>query len=79
MANRLEKKIHEFFIKGDDILVQPDIYAPFAKSLVHVFRNAVAHGIEDPEDREDEGKDEFGTIACSIHDDGGPCNHRNLR
>lgn len=66
MALRFEKKIHPFSIEGDDIMVHPDIYAHFTKTLVHVFRNAVAHGIEDPEEREDAGKDEAGTITCTV-------------
>ena len=32
--------------------------------MVHVFRNAVEHGIETPDERVDAGKPEAGRIAC---------------
>lgn len=33
---------------------------------MHVFRNAVAHGLETPEARWAAGKDEVGKISCSV-------------
>lgn len=40
----------------------------FAKSLIHVIRNSVDHGIETPEERVEHNKDEFGTVRLSISD-----------
>ncbi len=36
--------------------------------MVHVFRNAIDHGIETMEERVEQGKPEIGTIACRIMD-----------
>ena len=49
----------------EDILVKENI-KPFIKSLVHVFRNSVDHGIENPDDRLLKEKDEAGTIVCKF-------------
>lgn len=66
LAVRLGKEVHPFAIEGDDILLNPDRFGQFAKSLVHVFRNAVDHGIEPPDERIALQKDEVGTIRCTI-------------
>ena len=65
-AQRLEKEIYEFEIIGDDEILVPDSYKPFIKSLIHLFRNSVDHGIETPEERVELDKDERGTISCII-------------
>jgi two-component system chemotaxis sensor kinase CheA len=66
IAERLGKTLRPFGVEGDDIPVDPDRLRGFTKSLVHVFRNAVVHGIETPDERVLLGKDEAGVIACSI-------------
>ena len=66
MADRSGKLLHPLHIQGDDIYFDPRVFNPFIKSLVHVFRNAVAHGIEDPEERLEKGKPESGQIQCRI-------------
>jgi len=65
-AQRLEKEIYEFEIIGDGNTLVPDSFKPFLKSLVHMFRNSVDHGIETPEERVELDKDEIGTISCSF-------------
>lgn len=65
LAQRLGKSINPVIIEQGDFLVDPDNYHDFAKALVHVFRNSVDHGIETPDQRLDQGKEEFGTIICS--------------
>jgi two-component system chemotaxis sensor kinase CheA len=70
-AERLEKAVAPLIVEGgDDLRIDPEIYRPFLRSLVHVFRNAVVHGIEDPETRVRAGKAEAGTVTCSVADDG---------
>ncbi len=71
LAARLEKEIYPFDIIGDNKFVISDKLKPFIKSLVHVFRNSVDHGIETPDIRVELEKDEVGTISCSyeIKDD----------
>lgn len=66
LALRLGKTIADVRVRGADVRVDPDVVAPFAKSLVHVFRNAVAHGIETPDERLETGKEEVGTLDCEI-------------
>lgn len=67
LAQRLGKAIHPIMIKSEkDIFVAEEKYHEFVKSLVHVFRNAVDHGIEVPKERIHKKKDEFGTITCEI-------------
>lgn len=66
MAQRLDKQVYPFVIEGDDLLVDSDYYHQFARSLVHVFRNCVDHGLENAEARAIQGKEEIGTIRCSI-------------
>ncbi|MBF4692054.1 ATP-binding protein [Fusibacter ferrireducens] len=66
LAERLDKTIHNFEIESENILVDEIRFQDFIKSMVHVFRNAVDHGIELPDDRVDSGKDMMGTIKCAI-------------
>ncbi len=65
LAHKLEKEVYEF---EKEVLVS-ESYKPFIKSLVHIFRNSVDHGIEDPETRLLNKKNERGTINCSFHVD----------
>lgn len=90
-AKRLEKEVAPIVVKGGgDVWIDPNAYRPFLRALVHVFRNAVAHGIETPEARWEAEKDETGKIICSvtqdgkkiklsIEDDGGGINLEGLR
>lgn len=66
LAEKLEKTIYKFKIQGSDIRVNPQKFLAFTKSLVHVFRNAIDHGIESPDTRIEANKDETGKIICSI-------------
>jgi two-component system chemotaxis sensor kinase CheA len=66
-AERMEKEVAPIIIKGgSDIWIDPQIYQAFLRSLVHVFRNTVAHGIESPEARWEVDKDEIGKITCYV-------------
>lgn len=47
-------------------MVDPKLYGPFCKSLVHVFRNAVEHGIEDPDTRLLADQDDLANIRCLV-------------
>jgi PAS domain S-box-containing protein len=67
LAQRLDKSVYPVIIENGDFLVDLDRFRNFTKSLVHVFRNAIDHGIELPEERVEKGKDESGTIHCRIN------------
>jgi two-component system chemotaxis sensor kinase CheA len=66
IAQRLDKEVAPLQVIGDDVRVDPDRFGPFMRSLGHIFRNAVDHGIEHPDDREDAGKSRAGTIVCRV-------------
>ncbi|MCX6051196.1 MAG: ABC transporter substrate-binding protein [Campylobacterales bacterium] len=66
LAMRFEKEIYELEIDGDTNLAVPEKIKPFVKSLIHVFRNSIDHGIELPEKRFELEKDEKGTIVCKF-------------
>ncbi len=71
LSNRLGKLMLPLKLDGDDILVECEKYKPFVKSLVHVFRNAVDHGIETPEERLELGKSAEGNIYCNVQQQDG--------
>lgn len=60
------KEIAPLRITGAEALVDPIKYHDFAQALVHVFRNAVAHGLETPDERLAAGKQPQGRITCHI-------------
>lgn len=64
LATRLEKEIYPFEIEGGEFKVDPERFSPFIKALVHVFRNAIDHGVETPDERAELDKDEVATISC---------------
>lgn len=66
LAVRLDKEIYPFEVIGDSNINITQEYKPFIKSLIHVFRNSIDHGIEDSETRVENVKDEKGTIQCSF-------------
>lgn len=66
LSQRLGKDIYDFKVIGDSSIEVTSEYKPFVKSLMHVFRNCIDHGIEDPETRVEKDKDEKGTIICNF-------------
>jgi two-component system chemotaxis sensor kinase CheA len=69
LATRLEKQIGPVEIEGDATSLEPEHYGPFLRSLVHVFRNAVDHGIESPDARQAADKPLEGKIRCTVVQD----------
>lgn len=66
LSERLEKAVAPLAITGDDILVDPDIYADTFRNFVHIFRNSLDHGLESPLERLQNGKPEQGKITLDI-------------
>jgi two-component system chemotaxis sensor kinase CheA len=66
LADREGIYIHPLVIEGGDMLVDPDWFQPFAKTLIHTLRNVIVHGIEDSEERIDAGKEQYGSIQFKI-------------
>ncbi|NUU96554.1 hypothetical protein XO10_09945 [Marinitoga sp. 1135] len=72
LATRLGKVInYPQIIQDEDVYIDPDKYFEFIKSLVHVFRNIIDHGIEIPELRIEKGKTEYGNITIRIFKEDG--------
>jgi len=66
LGGRLGKLIKPLKIIGGEDLVDLDYYKELGKSLVHIFRNSIDHGIEEPNQRVAKGKSEYGEIICEI-------------
>lgn len=70
LAGRLGKVVHTPPVAGEAVPVDPDRFGPLARRVVHLVRNAVAHGIETPEARVRAGKPEAGTVTLSVDREG---------
>lgn len=66
VAERLGKRAKPLLIEGGEIRIFPEPYQSFFSNLVHAFRNAVDHGLEDPTEREWAGKDPAGQVRVQI-------------
>jgi two-component system chemotaxis sensor kinase CheA len=62
LARELDKDI-QFDIEGEDIELDRTILTEISDPLMHILRNAVDHGIEPPEAREQAGKPRTGHIT----------------
>jgi PAS domain S-box-containing protein len=66
LGERWHKNIQAFEITGDLIYVDAKAYHDVTKSLIHIFRNCVSHGIETEDERLESGKGLNGKIRCDI-------------
>lgn len=57
-------------VSGDDMLVDSEILNNIVDPLMHIVRNAIDHGIENPGERVANGKDEYGNIDLSFTREG---------
>ncbi|MBP2029991.1 two-component system chemotaxis sensor kinase CheA [Methanohalophilus levihalophilus] len=64
LSRNFNKKI-DFEVVGQDTELDRTILDEISDPLVHLVRNSVDHGIEDPEDRIKAGKSEIGHIKLS--------------
>ncbi|HEY6878077.1 MAG TPA: ATP-binding protein [Polyangiales bacterium] len=65
VAERLSKQVPKIEIEDHGIRLDGEGLTPFWTAMVHVVRNALDHGIEDPETRALAGKPPAGTIGLS--------------
>ncbi|MGD2134104.1 MAG: MHYT domain-containing protein [Maricaulaceae bacterium] len=70
LAAKLHKQVAPVLIEGDEVGLSPERYGAFFRTLVHVFRNAVDHGVEPPETRLEAGKPAEAAITCRVRDCG---------
>jgi len=87
-ATLLNKKVN-LVLEGEDTELDKTVLEKLGDPLVHMIRNAVDHGIENPEQRLAKGKSEVGTVRLSashqsgklvieIRDDGGGIDGQRL-
>src|SRR5690606_31832877 len=55
----------EFATAGEETELDKNVIERLADPLVHLIRNAVDHGLENPEHRRASGKPESGTVRLS--------------
>jgi chemosensory pili system protein ChpA (sensor histidine kinase/response regulator) len=65
-----ENKQAELSIEGENLEIDTQILDSLVEPLLHLLRNAVAHGIELPETRRLVGKSETGKISLRVYSDG---------
>lgn len=70
-----EEKLADLLIEGENQEFDTQILDSLVEPLLHLLRNAVAHGIEPPETRRLLGKDERGKILLRVQNEG---THINL-
>lgn len=69
LSKTLNKKVN-LVLEGEDTELDKSVIEDLLDPLIHIVRNAIDHGIEDPEYRESIGKDEEGTLVMSAHNEG---------
>ena len=67
ISGKLNKKV-DFEIIGEDITMNKDSYSILQDAFVHILRNSIDHGIEDPEERKKVGKRSSGKIVIECHE-----------
>jgi two-component system chemotaxis sensor kinase CheA len=69
LSTELEKEM-DLVIIGEETELDKTVVSELSEPLVHLLRNSVDHGIENPEDREALGKDRKGTIRLAAYQEG---------
>ncbi|MES9942840.1 MAG: chemotaxis protein CheA [Candidatus Thiodiazotropha sp. 6PLUC2] len=69
LARSLKKEI-DLEMQGEDTDLDKNLVEALADPLVHLVRNSVDHGIEQPEEREQKGKPRRGTVVLSAAQEG---------
>lgn len=69
LANDLNKDL-QLVIEGESTELDRTVVTELSEPLVHLLRNAADHGIEEPDDREKNGKPRQGTITVGAYPEG---------
>ena len=70
LALKFGKQV-EIKMEGEETDLDKSVIEAIKGSLLHLVRNAVDHGIEDPDEREKNGKPRTGTLRLRAHHEGG--------
>ena len=63
VAEREMKSLHFHQLENAELKILPEPYENLFASLVHAYRNAIDHGIETAESRQEKGKDPAGRVT----------------
>jgi len=69
LARQLKKEIN-LELRGEETDLDKNLVEALADPLVHLVRNSVDHGVEQPEIREESGKSRVGTVILSAEQEG---------
>jgi two-component system chemotaxis sensor kinase CheA len=69
LSRKLGKEI-ELELVGEETDLDKNLVEALADPLVHLVRNAVDHGVEDPQTRENQGKSRIGKLILSAQQEG---------
>lgn len=69
VSMKMGKKV-EFKISGEDTEMDKNVIDEIADPLVHILRNSIDHGVETPEKRLENGKNEVGNVSLSARYEG---------
>ena len=70
LSRRLNKQI-ELVLRGEQTELDKTVMERIGDPLVHLVRNAIDHGIENPEERSRQGKSPIGTIVLNAYHQSG--------
>jgi two-component system chemotaxis sensor kinase CheA len=70
VASKAGKKV-DLLLKGEETEIDRTVAELIADPLLHIIRNAVDHGIDSAEEREEAGKSESGRILLEARHEGG--------
>lgn len=70
MSKKINKKV-DLVIIGEDTEVDKNVIEHIGDPLMHIIRNSVDHGIEDPDDRLRAGKSDVGRVVLEAKHSGG--------
>ena len=68
--SREKDKQVQLFISGEDTELDRSLINQLSDPLVHLLRNAIDHGVEEPEERKRKGKPVRGNIYLGAHHEG---------
>jgi chemosensory pili system protein ChpA (sensor histidine kinase/response regulator) len=69
LAHRSDKKVR-FIVSGTETRIDRVIFERLFDPLLHIIRNAISHGIENPEERVSKGKSKDGRISLAARREG---------
>ncbi len=69
LTKTLGKKVN-LVVEGEDTELDKSVIEDLLDPLIHCVRNAIDHGIEDPDTREDLGKDAEGILLLTARNEG---------